>query len=164
MSSPKIMDTVSIHGDEYYTLPLHVNDICDCLKPLNGGVIWLPFDRDDSEFTKVMRDRGFNVVNTSTDFFCTDPPEGCCAIISNPPFSRKRDVLKRVRELDIPFALLLPALWVNDGVPFDYGNQMIWWRKRVYFMTPYGVKNNARTTCFVLSNGLLKQDLTIINH
>ena len=160
-----VLDVGSIHGDEYYTLPIHVNDICDCLVPLKNAVIWLPFDTDESQFTIVMRERGYkNIVNTSTDFFFTDPPENCGAIISNPPFSKKREVLKRIKELDIPFALMCPALWINDGVPFDFGRQMIWWRKRVHFMTPEGVKNKARTTCFVLSNGLLKRDLTIIDH
>lgn len=165
MGSPNVLDIESLGGDEYYTLPIHVHDICDCLVPMKNAVIWLPFDRDDSQFTIVMRERGYlNIVNTSTDFFTTEPPEDCGAIIGNPPFSKKREVLKRCKDLGIPFALMCPALWINDGVPFDFRRQMIWWRKRVYFMTPQSIKNKARTTCFVLSNGLLKRDLTIIDH
>lgn len=36
------------------------------------------------------------------------------------------------------------------------------WRKRVFFKTPDGVLNKPRTTCFVLSNGLLKRDIIIV--
>lgn len=148
----------SIGGDEYYTLRQHVEDIADQLFIQPNTLIWCPFDTDDSMFPIVLRERGYKVVNTSSDFFTTDMPDGCGAIISNPPFSIKKEILNRIMELNVPFALLLPFLWMNDGVPFDYGSQIILWRKRVFFNTPEGVKNKPRATCFALSNGLFRYD------
>lgn len=111
----------------------------------------------------MLREYGYNVVTTDTDFFTTEPPENCKAIISNPPFSCKKEILKRINEMDLKFALVLPMLWLNDGIPFDYGRQLMMWRKRVHFMTPTGEKNKPRTTCFALSNGLFIKDLVIID-
>lgn len=164
--SPDITDTVSVRGDEYFTMRITVEQISDQLaekflyKPLK---IWCPFDTDQSYFPIVLRERGFDVVNTSTDFFQTDPPDGCNCIVSNPPFSRKKDILKRCKDLNMPFALLLPFLFLNDGVPLDYGHQIVLFRKRVHFVLDgTGELNKPRTNCFVLSNGLLKNDFTIV--
>lgn len=124
--------------------------------------IWCPFDTDTSNFPIVLRERGYDVVNTCTDFFQTPPPEGVNCVISNPPFSRKKDVLIRLAELELPFVLILPILFINGGVPFDYGHQLIMFRKRMFFDSPEGLLNKPRTNCVVLSNGLLKHDFTII--
>lgn len=156
-----IMAINSVRGDEYYTLRKDVESIVENLR---GGVrIWCPFDTDESQFPIVLREHGFDVVNTSTDFFSTEPPDGCNAIVSNPPFSRKKDVLKRCKDLNMPFALILPFLFLNDGVPLDYGHQIMLFRKRMHFVIPdVGELNNPRTNCFVLSNGLLQQDFKIV--
>lgn len=157
-----VLANLSIKGDEYYTLPQHVNDIADCLNVMPSETIWCPFDNDESYFPKILRERGYKVVNTSTDFFTTEPPGGAYCIVSNPPFSLKRKILEHITEdLGVRYALILPHLWINDGVPFDHGHQLILWRKRLYFNTPDGVANRPRTTCFVLSNGLLRDNLTI---
>lgn len=151
----------SIHGDEYYTYDYDVEKIAQRLRP--GLTIWCPFDRDDSQFPKVLRQHGFKVVHTCTDFFTTDPPEGVNAIVSNPPFSRKKEVLQRCRELDMKFALILPILMINDGTPLDYGQQIMLFRKRMHFYhRDNGEKNKPRTNCFVLSNGLLQHDFDIV--
>lgn len=156
----KVTDVVSIHGDEYYTYERDVRVIAENLvRPMQ---IWCPFDTDESMFPKVLREYGHKVINTCTDFFTTPPPEGTEAIISNPPFSKKKLVVQRISELGIPFVLILPLLWLNDGVPFDYGNQFMLYRKRIRFRTPSGDTNRPRTNCFVLSNGLLKQDFKVI--
>lgn len=74
--------------------------------------IWCPFDHDDSMYVRVLRQHGFNVVNThiqkGQDFFETEPPAGVNCIISNPPFSCKDKVLRRLYDLKIPFGVLLP--------------------------------------------------------
>ena len=55
---------------------------------------------------------GYQVVRSSLaegqDFFSYEP-EQWDIMISNPPFSKKDDVLQRAYELGKPFALLLPA-------------------------------------------------------
>lgn len=163
MSEFNVMDLKSIRGDEYYTMRRDVDIIANNL--ISGLHIWCPFDTDQSQFPIVLRERGYHVVNTSTDFFETDPPAGCNAIVSNPPFSRKKEVLMRCKDLNIQFALIMPFLFLNDGVPMDYGHQIMLYRKRMHFILPEtGERNKPRTNCFVLSNGLLKQDFKIVRY
>lgn len=152
----------SIHGDEYYTRREDAEIIADHLIqiPLKA---WLPFNDTNSVWVPVLTERGFDVVATDGDFFTTDPPDGVQCIISNPPFSKKRDVMERIKALNLRFALILPFQWLNDGIPLEYGHQLMLFRQRMYFNTPQGVLNKPRANCFVLSDGLLKNDLTFID-
>jgi hypothetical protein len=162
MNGSQITDTISIHGDEYYTLRRYAEVIAKHLIPLPLKV-WCPFNDKDSVWMDVLKEYGFDPIATDTDFFTTPPPQGVQAIISNPPFSKKREVMDRIKELDLRYALILPYLWLNDGVPFDYGHQVMFFRERMHFNTPRGELNKARTNCFVLSDGLLKDDLIVIS-
>ena len=151
----------SIHGDEYYTLKEDAEIIADNIIRLPMKV-WLPFNDQGSVWKEVLEKHGHEVVITDGDFFNTPKPDGVQCIISNPPFSRKKEVLERIKDLDIRFALILPFQWLNDGVPMEYGHQVMLFRKRMFFNTPQGVKNKPRANCFVLSDGLLQKDLTFI--
>lgn len=162
MSEVGFWDRGSIHGDEYYTRLEDAEIIADHLLKLPLKV-WCPFNDGDSVWRKVLEERGFEVVVTDGDFFETDPPVGVQCIISNPPFSRKHDVMKRIKELDIRFALILPFQWLNDGIPLEFGNQMMFFRQRMHFNTPQGCLNKPRANCFVLSDGLLKSNLAFID-
>jgi hypothetical protein len=71
--------------------------------------------------------------------------------------------MQRIRELNLRFVLILPFQWLNDGVPLEYGHQLIFWRQRMFFNTPQGCLNKPRANCFVLSDGLLKKDLIFID-
>lgn len=155
-------DVGSIHGDEYYTRREDAEIIADHLvqMPLK---VWMPFNDTDSAFRHVLEERGFDVIATSSDFFTTEPPIGVQCIISNPPFSKKREVMERIKELNLRFALILPFQWLNDGIPMEYGNQLILFRQRMHFNTPEGCANKPRGNCFVLSDGLLKSNLTFVD-
>jgi hypothetical protein len=161
MIGAKIMDTVSIHGDEYYTLRKDAEVIAENIIGLPLKV-WCPFNDKDSVWVDVLKERGFEVVATDTDFFTTDPPSGVQCIISNPPFSKKKEIMERIWQLNLRYVLILPFLWLNDSVPFDYGHQIMFFRKRMHFNTPSGELNKPRTNCFVLSDGLLKSDFMVI--
>ena len=152
----------SIHGDEYYTRREDAEIIASNIINLPLRV-WLPFNDTDSVWGDVLRSRGFETVATDGDFFKTDPPSGVQCIISNPPFSRKAEVLERIRELNLRFALILPFQWLNDGIPLEYGHQLMFFRQRMHFNTPYGCLNKPRANCFVLSDGLLKSNLTFVD-
>lgn len=106
---------------------------------------------------------GHKCVVTDGDFFTTDPPDGVEAVISNPPFSRKKEVVKRLDELGLKYALILPFLWLNDGVPFDYANQIMFFRKRMHFTMDGQELNKPRQNCVVLSNGILTHDFIVIH-
>lgn len=74
-------------------------------------VIWCPFDEEWSAFYKHLSELGYQVIRSSLidgkDFF-TYEPENWDIIVSNPPFSIKDKVLKRLYSFQKPFAILLP--------------------------------------------------------
>lgn len=151
----------SLKGDEYFTLDETAEQIAQhIVKPMT---VWCPFNDKGNAFDRVLPKHGHKVVCTDTDFFTTDPPEGIQAVISNPPFSRKRDVLKRLDELNLKFAIILPFVWLNDGIPFDYAHQVMFFRKRVYFSIGGGQLNRPKQNCVVVSNGLFAHDFIIIH-
>ena len=100
--------------DEYYTPPILVKPIIKYLKP--HATIWCPFDTKNSEFVIILKEQGFNVIYShiwyGQDFFLYEPKEHYDYIISNPPFTKKLDVFKRLYELNKPFAMIcgLPIL------------------------------------------------------
>lgn len=100
--------------DEYYTPPILVKPILDFIKP--NSTIWCPFDTEDSEFVIQLRNVGHKVLYShiwyGQDFFVYEPKEDYDYIISNPPFTKKLDVFKRLYEIGKPFAMIcgLPIL------------------------------------------------------
>ena len=100
--------------DEYYTPPILVEPIIKYIKP--NSTVWCPFDTEDSEFVILLKQAGHNVIYShiwnGQDFFDYEPDKQYDYIISNPPFTRKLDVFKRLYELGKPFAMVcgLPIL------------------------------------------------------
>lgn len=86
--------------------------------------VWCPFDKEDSEYVKLIREEGHKVIYSHIDegksFFTYEPDEFYDYIISNPPFSIKDDILKRLHELNKPFAILLPLPSLQGQKRFDY--------------------------------------------
>jgi len=110
------MDIVAGSGqDEFYTPRTAVQPIKKYITP--GMRIWCPFDTDDSLFVKEFRDMGCEVIAThiknGEDFFDLDIE--CDAIISNPPYSLKTEVLERLFELDKPFAMLVGVVGLFES-------------------------------------------------
>ena len=100
--------------DEYYTPSILVKPILKYIKP--NSVIWCPFDTENSEFVILLRQQGHKVIYShiwyGQDFFNYQPKEDYDYIISNPPFSKKLEVFKRLYEIGKPFAMIcgLPIL------------------------------------------------------
>lgn len=103
-------------NDEYYTPAYAVEPVLKYIKP--NSTVWCPFDTDDSNFVKVLEREGHVVINThiesGQDFFKTEIPL-CDYIISNPPYSVKLEVLKRLFELKKPFAMLIGVVGLFDS-------------------------------------------------
>lgn len=101
-------------SDEYFTPKEAVLPLLDYIDTGNkpNYTIWCPFDNENSEFVKVFKEEGYNVITTHIDsgqnFFYYEPAEKYDYIISNPPFSLKDDILKRLYELNKPYAMLFP--------------------------------------------------------
>jgi hypothetical protein len=102
-------------NDEYYTPPILVELILPYVK--KGSTVWCPFDTADSEFVIQLKREGHNVINTHIidgfDFFELMPPK-CDYIISNPPFSCKIDIFKRLFKMGIPFAMVMNVQILNS--------------------------------------------------
>lgn len=164
MNHNNILSTiVSAQGDEYYTLPDVAKQICDNIIDIPELKVWLPFnDLKNGVWDKALRDKNFHTVITSGDFFDQEKPDGVQAIISNPPFSRKKEILDRIKDMKIKFVLILPFTWLNDTIPMEYGHQIMLFRRRMHFEKPGGGRNKPRCNCFVLSNGLLKTDFSVV--
>lgn len=106
-------------GDEQYTPRYGVEVLLPHIQHLKDKIIWCPFDREDSQFVKVLTENGFKVVYSHIDYgqdFLTYEPEQWDIIISNPPYTNKRVYWERCLELKKPFALLLPLNILSDSV------------------------------------------------
>lgn len=87
--------------------------------------IWCPFDLDFSKYVQVLSNIEnvkviFSHIDRGENFFFYEPKEDYDIIISNPPFSCKDDVLKRLYELNKPYAMLLPIPTLQGQARFPY--------------------------------------------
>jgi hypothetical protein len=113
-------------NDELYTPPILVEPIleyiedfadvnnCSSSLPL---IIWCPFDKKDSEFVKILSKIDYvkvvySHIDDGHDFFEYEPEEWDIAI-SNPPFSRKKEVFERLFKLHKPFAMVMNLMAIN---------------------------------------------------
>lgn len=121
-------------SDEMYTPFYAVSPLVDFIK--KGSTVWCPFDEEWSAYVVLLREKGFNVINShlaeGEDFFLYEPKE-YDVIISNPPFSMKDEVLKRLHKLNKPFAILLPlnSLQGKKRFPYVKDLQLLFFDNRV---------------------------------
>ena len=111
-----------------------------------GSTVWCPFDTKDSNYVKVLEENGFNVIHThifdGQDFFEWETPE-CDYIISNPPYSLKGEVFKRLYEIGKPFAMLINFQGIfdhKDRFELFRNNraEMLWLSPRVNYIKENG--------------------------
>lgn len=100
-------------------------------------IIWCPFDEETSKYVEILQKEGFQVVrshlNDDKDFF-NYQPELFDIIISNPPFSKKLEVMKRIIfTLDKPFLLLMNMMAINYQ---EIGNLFQFVGKDIQFIIP----------------------------
>ena len=114
------------YQDEYYTPKLLVDILIPYLiawetvfieKEGRKPIIWLPFDTEESRYYTVLKEHDFNIVrshlNDDKDFF-TYQPEQFDLIVSNPPFSKKLEIMERIAfDLKRPFILLMNMMAIN---------------------------------------------------
>jgi len=138
--------------DDYMT-PKYAWENIKHLIPKNK-VIWEAF-YGDGKSGSYLRELGFDVIHEPVDFFENNLGE---IIVSNPPFSKSKEVMKRLKELDKPFIIILPSSKVNTSYFRDNfmncGLQLIIPRKRIHFekqiegKTPENWKNACNFDCF----------------
>lgn len=115
----------SQYRDELFTPKILVDPLAKYIeafdRPLYNtarrrSICWLPFDTEDSEYAHLMREMGqpyiVSHIQTGQDFFKYEPE--CWDIaISNPPFSVKLPVFKRLKYFNKPFAMLMNLMAIN---------------------------------------------------
>ena len=119
-------------------------------------IIWEAFMGDGSS-GKHLEDLGYEVIHNDNDFFLSNEGD---IVVSNPPFSKCKDILPRLKELDKPFILIMPCSKLTTSyIRNHYRNtdnqlQIIIPRKRIQFIkkvdgeVPEGWKNACNFDCF----------------
>ena len=152
-------------NDEYYTPAYAVYPIAKYLK--EGSTIWCPFDTIESEFVQVLTDLGFKVefghIETGEDFFKVNPPF-CDYIISNPPYSLKSEVFKRLIEIGKPYAMLINFQGIFDHKErFEMfknnRTEMLWLSPRVNYIKLDDSKSGVPFQSGYLCSGIFENQL-----
>lgn len=132
--------TSSGKNDECWTERYAVEPLLEYLKPYKDKIIWCPFDTEDSEFVKVFQENGYNVVYShiwNGQNFFTYEPDRWDVMISNPPFTGKREIFERALSFGKPFCLLMTVVWLNDAAPAQVFRgkdlQLLLFEKRMQF-------------------------------
>lgn len=130
-------------NDEFYTPPYAILPILKYIKP--NSTIWCPFDTEQSHFVRIFKERGHNVIathlNNGVDFFKCIVPD-CDYIISNPPYSVKGDVFRRLFTIGKPFAMLVGVVGLFEGKErFDlfktFPFEIMYFDKRIAYFKDY---------------------------
>lgn len=155
--------------DEFYTPIYAIKPLLKYLKPKSK--ILCPFDTEQSNFVKVLRNKGHEVIYThiidGKDFFKLKKAD-VDYIISNPPYSVKTEVFEKLFELDIPFAMLVGVVGLFESKKrfemFKNNNfEVMYLNKRVAYFKSYEEQkpslNPPFSSVYICHNVLPKQIL-----
>ena len=141
-----------IKHDDYMT-PKYAWENIQHLIP-KDKVIWEAF-YGDGESGNYLTELGYEVIHEPVDFFENDMGD---IIVSNPPFSKTKDVMRRLKELDKPFVLILPSSKLSCSyIRENYKEtelQIVIPRKRIQFIKrvngeiPKDYKSKCNFDCF----------------
>ena len=103
--------------------------------------IWSPF-YCDGKMKEYFSDMGFDIYHEDKDFFTYEPEYDI--VVDNPPFSKKKEVLKRLKQLNKPFILICPSMLLSyKYFQQDFKDiQVIIPEKRINFKHLNSQKNN----------------------
>lgn len=163
MDSGKILYSTG-KNDECFTPRYVVEAILPYLD--RSKTYWLPFDTEESEFVRVLRDNGFSFVRSHMEDglnYFEYEPEHWDAILSNPPFTGKRAIFERALSFGKPFALLMSNTWLNDSAPkvlfMERDLQLLLFRNRIQFNSMHKITFSSSFFCC----DFLPKQIMIIN-
>ena len=163
MDSGKILYSTG-KNDECFTPRYVVEAILPYLD--RSKTYWLPFDTEESEFVRVLRDNGFSFVRSHMEDglnYFEYEPEHWDAILSNPPFTGKRAIFERALSFGKPFALLMSNTWLNDSAPkvlfMERDLQLLLFRNRIQFNSLHKITFSSSFFCC----DFLPKQIIIIN-
>ena len=135
-----------IKHDDYFTPKYAWENIIEYIP--KDKIIWEAFYGDGKSGSH-LSELGFNVIHEPIDFFENDKGD---IIVSNPPFSITKQIMKRLLVLDKPFILILPSSKINTSYFREWkdkGLQIIIPRKRIQFIKNGNeLQNKCNFDCF----------------
>lgn len=116
-----IYNTMQFSGDECYTSKAEANKLVAYLIKNNlvnkNLIIWLPFDNELSNIYKSLKENGFKTtlsnLELGLDFYLYEP-EVWDLIITNPPFSKRTQLMARLLSFEKPFIILQATQFFNN--------------------------------------------------
>lgn len=153
-----------MYTPKYAVIPL--------LKYINPDwIVWCPFDKEESEFVKEISKTNkviYSHIEYGQDFYTYEPNEHWDCIISNPPFSNKRQIFERALSFNKPMALLMSNTWLNDKyskwVFYEAKRdmQLLMFDKRIKFIDTEGnVENKITFSSSFYCSDFLPRDIII---
>lgn len=142
--------TFSNHSD-YMTPKSAWENIKDYIP--KDQIIWEAFYGDGNS-GKYLEELGFETIHKPVDFYENNLGD---IIVSNPPFSDCKKIMKRLLTLDKPFILILPSSKINTSYFREWKDkniQIIIPKKRIQFMklvngkVPENWKSDCNFDCF----------------
>lgn len=103
-------------SDEWYTPAFRVETIDKYLPKMY--TVWCPFDTSESYFVKILGEKRkviYSHIDDGQDFFTYTPDEPYDCIVSNPPYSLRDDIYKRLFSIGKPFAMLMNFSGIFDS-------------------------------------------------
>ena len=138
-----MMNTRLVTDDNFFTCASTWEDVAEYIP--KDKVIWEAFYNEHSESAIHLQNIGCEqVINDGNLDFYTDFPIQAELIVSNPPFTNKEQLMKRLYELDLPFMLIFPIHSLRIRCVKKYfGNklQIILPKKRIHFAQFNGEDN-----------------------
>lgn len=164
-------------SDEVYTPEYAVKPLIKYIKQFQERknkttlTIWCPFDENFSKYVQIFKELPnvkviYSHIDNNQNFFYYEPEEEYDVIISNPPFSCKDDVLKRLNELNKPYAMLLPipTLQGQSRFPYMQNIQYLGFDKRINYYKDKEMRHTQDGVSFgscYLCKDFLPKDLII---
>jgi len=94
-------------SDNYMTNKIEWLRIKDFIP--NDKKIWSPFYGDGKQ-KEYFKEMGFDIIHDDEDFFEINRGE---IVIDNLPFSKKKEILIRLKELEKPFIIICPSMMLS---------------------------------------------------
>ena len=149
------------HTDEIYTPEYALNPLLPFLN--KDWVIW-ECAWGTGALASHLKDKGFKLVGEPN--FLLDFNRDADVIITNPPYSKKDEFLKRAYELSKPFAFLMPLTaleGIKRGALYKkYGLQLIIPNRRINFVTPNGGSSSWFATAWFTWGLNLPKDIMFV--
>ena len=139
--------------DEFYTLFTDVEKIFEIIPNKNDYHFILPFNDGNSSFKKYCEINNLDYTSGNMDYkeFNYNIPNGL--VVSNPPFSKFREIINFYMFYGIKFILVAPLVGLTYRNVFNYWKE---WKlnplflKLEWFKRPDGSKKNV--PCYLITN------------